>query len=76
MMLSQAMFISAIADTITNPERVYLKGGQGVMAEIELFKDDNGVDILKKLDQKSGWLMKQIFQCILIKRCFHPMAEL
>lgn len=49
---------SAIADTITNPERVYLKGGQGVMAEIELFKDDNGVDILEEIRSKE-WLVNE-----------------
>ena len=49
---------SAIADTITNPDRVYLKGGQGVMAEIELFKDDNGVDILEEIRSKE-WLVNE-----------------
>ena len=49
---------SAIADTITNPERVYLKGGQGIMAEIELFKDDNGVDVLEEIRSKE-WLVNE-----------------
>ena len=49
---------SAIADTITNPDRVYLKGGQGVMAEIELFKDDKGVDILEEIRSKE-WLVNE-----------------
>ncbi len=49
---------SAIADTVTNPERVYLKGGQGVMAEIELFKDENGVDILEEIRSKE-WLVNE-----------------
>ena len=49
---------SAIADTITNPERVYLKGGQGIMAEIELFKDDNGVDVLEEIRSKQ-WLVNE-----------------
>lgn len=49
---------SAIADTITNPERIYLKGGQGIMAEIELFKDDNGVDVLEEIRSKE-WLVNE-----------------
>ena len=49
---------SAIADTITNPERVYLKGGEGIMAEIELFKDDNGVDVLEEIRAKE-WLVNE-----------------
>ena len=49
---------SAIADTVTNPERVYLKGGQGIMAEIELFKDDNGVDVLEEIRSKE-WLVNE-----------------
>jgi len=49
---------SAVADTITNPERVYLKGGQGIMAEIELFKDDNGVDVLEEIRSKD-WLVNE-----------------
>ena len=53
-----AIVYSAIADTVTNPERVYLKGGQGVMAEIELFKDDNGVDILEEIRSKE-WLVNE-----------------
>jgi len=49
---------SAIADTVTNPERIYLKGGQGIMAEIELFKDDNGVDVLEEIRSKE-WLVNE-----------------
>ncbi|MDC1279520.1 DUF4270 family protein [Flavobacteriaceae bacterium] len=49
---------SAIADTVTNPERVYLKGGQGIMAEIELFKDDNGADVLEEIRSKE-WLVNE-----------------
>ena len=49
---------SAIADTITNPKRVYLKGGEGIMAEIELFKDDNGVDVLEEIRAKE-WLVNE-----------------
>jgi hypothetical protein len=49
---------SAIADTITSPERVFLKGGEGIMAEIELFKDDNGVDVLEEIRSKE-WLVNE-----------------
>tara|TARA_Y100000385_G_scaffold254300_1_gene279088 strand:- start:752 stop:2560 length:1809 start_codon:yes stop_codon:yes gene_type:complete len=49
---------SSVADTISNPERVYLKGGEGIMAEIELFKDDNGVDVLEEIRSKN-WLVNE-----------------
>lgn len=49
---------SSILDTIENPERVYLKGGEGIMAEIELFKDDNGVDLLDEIKSKD-WLLNE-----------------
>jgi hypothetical protein len=40
---------NAIRDTINNPESVYLKGGEGIMAEIELFKNNDGVDVLEEI---------------------------
>jgi len=49
---------SSIIDTITNPKQVFLKGGDGVMAEIELFKDDNGVDVLEEIRSKP-WLINE-----------------
>ena len=39
----------AINDTINNPGTVYLKGGEGIMAEIELFKDNDGNDFLEEI---------------------------
>ena len=53
-----AIVYSSIADTISNPERVFLKGGEGVMAEIELFKDDNGIDVLEEIRSKN-WLVNE-----------------
>ena len=53
-----AIVYSSIADTISNPERVFLKGGEGVMAEIELFKDDNGTDVLEEIRSKN-WLVNE-----------------
>ena len=35
-----------------------LKGGEGVMAEIELFKNDNGVDLLEEIRSKE-WLINE-----------------
>ena len=49
---------TSILDTIKNPKQVYLKGGEGVMAEIELFKNDNGVDILEEIRSKE-WLINE-----------------
>ena len=45
-------------DTINNPKSVYLKGGEGVMAEIELFKNDDGIDILEEIRAKQ-WLVNE-----------------
>ena len=49
---------TSILDTIKNPKQVYLKGGEGVMAEIELFKNDNGVDLLEEIRSKE-WLINE-----------------
>ena len=49
---------TSILDTIKNPKQVYLKGGEGVMAEIELFKNDNGVDLLDEIRSKE-WLINE-----------------
>ncbi len=49
---------TAISDTLTNPKQVFLKGGDGIMAEIELFKDDNGVDMLEEIRSKP-WLVNE-----------------
>ena len=49
---------TSILDTLKNPKQVYLKGGEGIMAEIELFKNDNGVDILEEIRLKE-WLINE-----------------
>ena len=49
---------NAINDTIINPETIYLKGGEGIMAEIELFKDNDGNDILEEIRSKE-WLVNE-----------------
>jgi hypothetical protein len=49
---------NAINDTINNPETIYLKGGEGIMAEIELFKDNDGNDILEEIRSKE-WLVNE-----------------
>ena len=47
-----------VYDTINNPQSVYLKGGEGVMAEIELFKNNDGIDILEEIRAKQ-WLVNE-----------------
>ena len=49
---------SSVLDTLKNPKQVFLKGGEGVMAEIELFKNDNGVDLLEEIRSKE-WLVNE-----------------
>jgi len=39
-------------------KRVYLKGGEGIMMEIDLFKDLDGNDILGEI-QSNGWLINE-----------------
>ena len=53
-----AAIYTAIYDTITNPKSVYLKGGAGVMAEIELFKDSEGTDVLEEI-KSNQWLINE-----------------
>lgn len=47
-----------IGDTLNNPQSVFLKGGEGIMAEIELFKNNDGVDLLEEIKQKE-WLVNE-----------------
>ncbi len=47
-----------ISDTINNPQSVFLKGGEGIMAEIELFKNNDGVNLLEEIKQKE-WLVNE-----------------
>ena len=53
-----ASIFTEVYDTINNPKSVYLKGGEGVMAEIELFKNDDGIDILEEIRAKQ-WLVNE-----------------
>ena len=50
-----------IESTSTNSnelKRVYLKGGEGIMMEIDLFKDLDGNDILGEI-KSNGWLINE-----------------
>ena len=47
-----------ISDTVNNPQSVFLKGGEGIMAEIELFKNNDGVNLLDEIKQKE-WLVNE-----------------
>ena len=55
-------FSSEIMDAMsTNSDdlkRVYLKGGEGIMMELDLFKDSSGNDILGEIKSK-GWLINE-----------------
>tara|TARA_B110000495_G_scaffold130051_1_gene113226 strand:+ start:1273 stop:3081 length:1809 start_codon:yes stop_codon:yes gene_type:complete len=65
--LYPAEIITAISDTINNAGLVYLKGGEGIMAEIELFKDDNGNDLLEEI-RKKEWLVNEASLSIYINK--------
>ena len=39
-------------------KRIYLKGGEGIMMEIDLFKDSSGNDLLGEIKSK-GWLINE-----------------
>ena len=56
-----------INDTINNPKLVYLKGGSGVMAEIELFKSNEGLDVLSEIKSKE-WLINEASLSIYIDK--------
>ena len=55
-------YSSEIMDVIsTNSDdlkRVYLKGGEGIMMELDLFKDSSGNDILGEI-KSNGWLINE-----------------
>jgi hypothetical protein len=65
--LYPAEIITAISDTINNAGLVYLKGGEGIMAEIELFKDDDGNDLLEEIRNKE-WLVNEASLSIYINK--------
>ena len=41
-----------------NLSRAYLKGGQGIILELDLFTDNNGVNVLDEIRSK-GWLINE-----------------
>ena len=45
-------------DTNENAERIYLKGGSGSYAEIQLFEENNGEDILNEIKTKN-WVVNE-----------------
>lgn len=53
-----ALITNEINDTINNPKSVFIKGGEGVMAEIELFKDNDRIDLLEEIKEKE-WLVNE-----------------
>ena len=48
----------ALSSSPENLKRVYLKGGEGIMMEIDLFKDSNGNDVLEQI-KSNGWLINE-----------------
>ena len=49
---------SALASSSDDLKRVYLKGGEGIMMEIDLFADGSNNDILGEIKSK-GWLINE-----------------
>ena len=49
---------NALTSTNEDLKRVYLKGGEGIMMEINLFDDGTGSDILGEIKSK-GWLINE-----------------
>ena len=45
-------------DTNENADRIYLKGGSGSYAEIQLFEENNGEDILNEIKEKN-WIVNE-----------------
>ncbi|WP_019669158.1 DUF4270 domain-containing protein [Eudoraea adriatica] len=59
--LVNAPFSSEIAnalDTNENADRIYLKGGSGAYAEIQLFEENNGEDILNQI-KTNNWIVNE-----------------
>ena len=59
--LVNAPFSSEIAnalDTNENVDRIYLKGGSGAYAEIQLFEENNGEDILNQI-KTNNWIVNE-----------------
>ena len=45
-------------NSINNLSKIYLKGGEGLMAEIDLFKDSEGNDLLEEIKSRP-WLINE-----------------
>jgi hypothetical protein len=59
--ISRDPFHQDIIENINSTEnlsRVFLKGGEGIIAEIDLFTDDNGNNVLDDIRAK-GWLINE-----------------
>ena len=48
----------ALSSSSEDLKRVFLKGGEGIMMEIDLFKDSNGNDVLEQI-KSNGWLINE-----------------
>ena len=60
-LIKKGNFIQPILDNISLSENLktgYLKGGQGAMLELDLFTENNGVNILDEIKSK-GWLINE-----------------
>ena len=53
-----AEILEAIDKESKDLDRVYIKGGEGLMLEIDLFQDNNGNNILNEIKAK-GWLINE-----------------
>lgn len=60
-LIKKGNFIQPILDNVSLGENLktgYLKGGQGAMLELDLFTENNGVNILDEIKSK-GWLINE-----------------
>ncbi|GIS00673.1 MAG: hypothetical protein CM15mP102_14930 [Flavobacteriales bacterium] len=60
-LIKKGNFIQPILDNVSLGENLktgYLKGGQGAMLELDLFTENNGVNILDEIRSK-GWLINE-----------------
>ena len=60
-------------DTNENADRIYLKGGSGVYAEIQLFEENNGEDILNDIKTKN-WIVNEANLIFYVDRAALDMA--
>ena len=60
-LIKKELFSSEIISNINSPNnlsKIYLKGGEGLMAEIDLFKDSQGNDLLDDIKSRP-WLINE-----------------